>query len=124
VLWGLNTDNYFDTRIVKHPGNVFSVINKQINGLYFFDSEGNFIDRKLLKNYRLNYHTTTSDNNILVLETNFNNGFSVEISKQSNTGAPLWLTGIDGRQQVGQTGYSCCSNLEEITAIPISIGGN
>lgn len=124
IVWGLNTDNYFDTRIAKHL-NTYSVINKQINGLYLFDNNGNFQNRKLLQPARLTYNISTSDNNILTLGTEFSNGFSLKISKNSISGIPLWLANVDGSQYFDNSNNSlCCVNSEGSVAIPLSIGGN
>jgi len=124
ILWGLNTNNYFDTRIAKHPDDTYSVINQQINGLYLFDHLGNFTDRKLLEGQRLAYNTTTSDDNILILETEYSNGFHMHISKFSTAGAAFWQTGVDGTQYLDPNTEICCSDTQGTTATSLSVGGN
>lgn len=126
VLWGLNRNSYYDTRIARHQGGVFSVVNKQGDGLYLFDNNGTFTDRKILQtgySYNLNYHTSSSDNNILMVGTEWANGFSMKISKHSITGTELWLTGVNGTLEFDGT-WICCMDSEGATAIPLSIGGN
>ena len=115
VFWGLNTSNWWNTRIIKLANGNYAVNNEYTRGIFFFSPSGNFLDRKLAP-YQISSVTNSGDGNLIVMLSEYGNGNRINITKMNLDGLQQWTAYPDGRQKIG-SGVSCCSS-----SWPVSIG--
>ncbi len=121
VLWGLNTSNWWDTRIAKLDNGNYTVHNEYTRGIFFFSPTGVFLDRRV-SNGQVNSITGTPDGNLILTQTEGGNGFNMRIIKMTPEGSVLWTASPDGRQLM-TNGYSCCSSSRPATISRLKNGG-
>lgn len=121
VFWGLNTNNWWNTRITKLTNGNYVVTNEYTRGLFFFSPSGIFLDR-LLAPYQVSSVISSGDGGLIVLQTEYGNGLRINVAKLSPDGAQQWYANPDGRQKVAN-GYSCCSNSWPVALTRLRTGG-
>ncbi|SDP05687.1 PKD domain-containing protein [Mucilaginibacter sp. OK268] len=119
--WGLNTSGFGQVRVSKMVNGNYSVIAGNTRGLYIFSPAGILIDRKLL-NYTAAYSTSTSDGDIVLLGTEYGNGFRSILTSYTQNGDYKWKVGIDGSTPVSG-GTACCADSWPVTVNPLRNGG-
>ncbi|MFC0515544.1 PKD domain-containing protein [Mucilaginibacter angelicae] len=107
VSWGLNGAGGRQVFISRLKNGGYTVVTQSASGLFLFSNTGTFLDRKLLK-YPAAYLTTTAEDNIVVQEQEYGNGFRSEISSYSNVGVHMWDIGINNSPTMPNGGYPCC----------------
>jgi PKD repeat protein len=108
VMWGLNTSNWWNTRINKLANGNYAVCNEYTRGIFFFSPAGNFLDRKLAM-YQAKSVVSSADGNLVVLQSEPGNGNRIIVTEQTLDGVLQWYSYPDGRQKV-PGGVSCCSS--------------
>ena len=121
VFWGLNTNNWWNTRIMKLKNGNYAVSNEYTRGIFFFSPSGNFLDRKLVPS-QVSSVMSSGDGNLIILQSEPGNGNRISISKVTLDGFQQWYTYPDGRQKV-PGGVSCCSSSWPIAIRPLRNGG-
>jgi len=64
----------------------------------------------------------SGDGNLIVLQTEWGNGFRMGIRQISLDGVQQWYAYPDGRQKT-PGGYSCCSSSQPVAIQPLRNGG-
>jgi PKD repeat protein len=121
VLGGMNNFVWWDTRIAKLKNGNYAVTNGYTRGIFFFSPSGEFLDRKLATNQVAGV-VGTNDGNLVALQTEWGNGFRINISKFTLDGAQQWYAYPDGKQKT-PGGYSCCSSSQPIAIQLLRNGG-
>lgn len=121
VVWGLNTTNWWNTRISKLSNGNYAVNNEYTKGIFIFSPSGSFLDRKLATG-QVKTVVSSEDGSLIVLQSESGNGNRIGILKLGLDGATLWNTYPEGRQKMG-TGYSCCSSSWPVAMRPLRNGG-
>ncbi|MGZ3754276.1 MAG: PKD domain-containing protein [Mucilaginibacter sp.] len=97
VPWGLNYAGN-GAKISKAGNGNYNVIPNNItNGVYFFSPLGAFLDRKLVS-ASCAFNSTTSDGDIMILQSSYNNGPRSVISKLDLQGFTLWTKYFNTQQ--------------------------
>jgi PKD repeat protein len=121
VLWGLNTSNWWNTRIIKLTNGNYAVTNEYTRGIFFFSASGNFLDRKLAP-FQVSSIANSEDGNLVVLQSEFGNGNRINIAKLTLDGVQEWSAYSDGREKTS-AGYSCCSSSWPVSISSLGNGG-
>ncbi|MEP7377318.1 MAG: PKD domain-containing protein [Chitinophagaceae bacterium] len=121
VLWGLNTSNWWNTRIIKLTNGNYAVNNEYTSGIFFFSNSGNFLDRKLAP-HQVASIANSGDGNLIVLQSEPGNGNRISIAKLTLDGAQQWYAYPEGRQKM-PGGYSCCSSSWPVAIRSLRNGG-
>jgi PKD repeat protein len=120
VFGGLN-GNLGSIRIIKQDNGNYVVGTEGARGIFIFSTAGAFLDRKLCP-YSVTAVANSGDGNLVVLQTEWGNGFRAGVSKMRMDGSQLWYTTIDGRQKI-PNGYMCCADSWPIALQPLRKGG-
>ncbi|WP_276484321.1 PKD domain-containing protein [Paraflavitalea pollutisoli] len=121
VFWGLNWNNWLDTKITKIANGNYAVANGSFRGLYYFSPGGVFLDRRLAVN-RVHAMAGLGDSKIVVMEEEPGNGFRMIVNQYDLQGVQGWTVRPDGRLKIGN-GYSCCSSSWPRSLLPLRKGG-
>jgi len=122
VAWGLNTSNWWNTRISKLTSGNYAVTNEYTGAIFYFSPSGSFVDRKILP-YQVLSIVNTADANIIALQSESGNGNRINVSKFTLEAVQQWYANPDGRQKVSGGGYSCCSSSWPTAIHPLRKGG-
>jgi PKD repeat protein len=121
VIGGMNNFVWWDTYIAKLINGNYAVSNGYTRGIFFFSPPGGFLDRKIA-DYQVASVASSGDGNLIVLQTELNNGFRMNIAKFTLDGARQWYAYPDGRQK-NSGGYSCCSDSRPVAMQRLRNGG-
>ncbi|MBD1363357.1 PKD domain-containing protein [Mucilaginibacter sp. ZT4R22] len=103
----LNTGNFGMVNVDLGKTGNYIVTPGNTRGIFVFSSARMFLDRKLTTN--LASSSVINNGDIIALQNEYSNGFSVSMAGYSETGARKWYFPLDGIQY-SNGGYSCCSN--------------
>jgi hypothetical protein len=121
VMGGMNNFTWWDNSIVKLTNGSYAVSNGYTRGIFFFSPSGEFLDRKLAP-YQVSGVMNSDDGNLLALQTEWSNGYRLNVTKLTPEGAVKWTAYPDGRQKT-TGGYSCCSDSQPISIQRLRNGG-
>ncbi|MEO3403249.1 PKD domain-containing protein [Mucilaginibacter sp. CAU 1740] len=107
VGWGLNNETGSQVFVTALKNNTYAIVSRSATGLYIFSNTGTFLDRKLMRSPAVSL-TTTIEDNIVVQQQDWGNGFRSAISGYSNIGAHLWDVGINNFTTMPNGGAPCC----------------
>jgi PKD repeat protein len=121
VIAALNTNVEGATYITKLTNGNYAVTTGNTSGIFFFSPTGAFLDRKLAGN-PVAAVCNSGDGNLIVLQTEYGNGFRINIAKLTLDGVEKWYAHPDGRQKVSG-GFSCCSDSRPVAIQRLHNGG-
>jgi len=121
VIVALYNNAWGDTYITKLTSGNYAVTSGNTKGIFFFSPTGVFLDRKLAGNDVASI-CNSGDGNLIVLQSEYGNGFRMSVAKLTLEGAQQWYAYPDGRQ-MRPGGYSCCSDSRPATLQRLRNGG-
>lgn len=121
VIAALNNNGWGNTYITKLTNANYAVTTGNTRGIFFFSPTGAFLDRKLAGN-QVAAVCNSGDGNLIVLQTEYGNGFRMSVAKLTLDGVQQWYAYPDGRQKV-PGGVSCCSDSRPVAMQRLHNGG-